>query len=101
MTERDAERMAAARERLETAFDNAMIDFADEMITLVSIDEINEFAKVALDNILRIEDDFADEGPTPDEPWDGFRNDVEADADVLRSAGWGTDEDYGYYGGDE
>jgi hypothetical protein len=36
-----------------------------------------------------------------DEPWDGFRDDVEADADVLRSCGWGNDEDYGYYGGDE
>jgi hypothetical protein len=39
------------------------------------------------------EDDCID-----DEPWDGFRDDVEADADVLRSCGWGTDEDYGYYG---
>jgi len=28
---------------------------------------------------------------------DGF-SDVEADADTLASAGWGTDEDYGYYG---
>ena len=25
--------------------------------------------------------------------------DVEADADTLASAGYGTDEDYGYYGG--
>jgi len=33
-----------------------------------------------------------------DEPVD-FRDDVEADADVLKSAGWGTDEDYGYYDG--
>lgn len=33
-----------------------------------------------------------------DEPWDGFASDAEADADVLRMAGWGTDEDYGYYG---
>lgn len=24
--------------------------------------------------------------------------DVEADADTLRSIGWGTDEDYGYFG---
>jgi hypothetical protein len=32
-----------------------------------------------------------------DEPWDGFRDDVEADADALASAGWGTDEDYGGY----
>ena len=35
-----------------------------------------------------------------DEPRDQFRDDVEADADVLASAGWGTDEDYGFYGDD-
>lgn len=38
--------------------------------------------------------------PEPDEPSDGM-TDAEADADTLASAGWGTDEDYGYYGGDE
>ena len=27
--------------------------------------------------------------------FDQFNSDAEADADVLRSAGWGTDEDYG------
>lgn len=32
------------------------------------------------------------------EPWE---DDVWADADALASAGWGTDEDYGYYGGDD
>ena len=26
--------------------------------------------------------------------------DVEADADTLRNAGWGTDEDYGFFGDD-
>jgi hypothetical protein len=26
--------------------------------------------------------------------------DGEADADALASAGWGTDEDYGFYGDD-
>ena len=36
-----------------------------------------------------------------DEEWYGFRDDVEADADTLASAGWGTDEDYGYYGDGE
>lgn len=40
---------------------------------------------------------FDDDG---DEPWDGFQSDAEADADVLRSCGWGTDEDYGDYGCD-
>jgi hypothetical protein len=26
---------------------------------------------------------------------------VEADSDTLRMAGWGTDEDYGFFGGDD
>jgi len=34
-----------------------------------------------------------------DEPDD--MTDVEADADTLKSAGWGTDEDYGYFGEEE
>jgi len=33
--------------------------------------------------------------PEYDEPWE---NPVQADADVLKSAGMGTDEDYGYFG---
>lgn len=28
-------------------------------------------------------------------------SDVEADAATLASAGWGTDEDYGYFGGED
>ena len=28
-------------------------------------------------------------------------DDMSDDAEVLASAGWGTDEDYGYYGGGE
>ena len=28
-------------------------------------------------------------------------SDVEADAMTLASAGWGTDEDYGYFGGED
>ena len=36
-----------------------------------------------------------------EEPWDGFLTDAEADADVLAGAGWGCDEDYGCFGGDE
>ena len=27
--------------------------------------------------------------------------DMSDDADALASAGWGTDEDYGYYGGED
>ena len=36
----------------------------------------------------------------PDSDGDNM-TDVEADADTLASAGYGTDEDYGYYGGNE
>ena len=31
------------------------------------------------------------------EPSDGFLSDAEADADALKSAGWGSDEDYDHY----
>ena len=39
-------------------------------------------------------------GYSDDEPGDNM-TDAEADADTLASAGMGSDEDYGYYGGDE
>ena len=35
-----------------------------------------------------------------EEPSEDFLSDAEADADTLRSAGFGTDEDYGDYGTD-
>lgn len=48
------------------------------------------------DNEPYWDDDEAED--LSDEPHDGFLTDAEADADVLASAGMGTDEDYGYYG---
>lgn len=43
-----------------------------------------------------------EESDEPYEPEDNddpfYGDDAAADADVLRNAGWGTDEDYGYYG---
>lgn len=42
-------------------------------------------------DVSEFDDDFV-----PDEPVD--MTDVEADADTLASAGFGTDEDYGYFG---
>lgn len=32
--------------------------------------------------------------------WDG-PDDLSADADALAGIGWGTDEDYGFYGGED
>ena len=43
---------------------------------------------------------FEDDGAEFEESGDGL-TDAEADAMTLRDCGWGTDEDYGYYGGDE
>lgn len=43
---------------------------------------------------IQMDDDESDEY----EPYE--MTDTEADADTLRSAGYGTDEDYGYYGDD-
>lgn len=36
-----------------------------------------------------------------DPDYEDGMTDVEADADTLRCCGWGTDEDYGYYGDGE
>lgn len=38
---------------------------------------------------------------TEDVEYGDGMTDAEADADTLRSAGMGTDEDYGYYGSDD
>lgn len=57
-----------------------------------------ENVKASLERQVDIDDlDVEDEGR--DDEHDQFRSDVEADADVLASAGFGTDEDYG--GGDD
>lgn len=42
-------------------------------------------------------DPIDDDPDMPPDPEDGL-TDVEADAQTLAGAGWGTDEDYGYYG---
>jgi len=41
------------------------------------------------------------EAATEDVEYGDGMTDAEADADTLRSAGMGTDEDYGYYGSDD
>lgn len=46
------------------------------------------------------DDEFDGGMDIADDEYDSM-TDAEADADVFRSIGWGTDEDYGYFGGDE
>ena len=50
-------------------------------------------------DVVEYDDPMADE--MEQGPEDHFRDDVEADSDTLASAGYGTDEDYGYFGGDK
>ena len=50
-------------------------------------------------NYWPIDEEGNEISQTSDEPYE--MSDIEADADTLASAGYGTDEDYGYFGGDE
>lgn len=43
---------------------------------------------------------FADECDDHQD-YEDHMTDAEADADTFRSVGWGTDEDYGYFGGED
>jgi hypothetical protein len=52
-----------------------------------------------LDNVMAAEAEAKAEAEEA-EYEDGL-SDVEADAMTLASAGWGTDEDYGYFGGED
>lgn len=57
--------------------------------------QVLEHYTVAVANRLDRMEDIRAEG------YEDNMTDAEADADALASAGWGTDEDYGYFGGDE
>lgn len=60
--------------------------------------------KVMEDMTLAKAQDILDDEDAEIEPlhpdYDDNMTDAEADADALASAGWGTDEDYGYFGDD-
>jgi hypothetical protein len=42
-----------------------------------------------------LDQSYEDRYQMDDEPYESDMDSVEADADALASAGWGTDEDYG------
>ncbi len=67
--------------------DSELLESELDGVTPEPVDE-EELEELLADDILEADP----------EDWE---NDVEADADTLRSAGWGTDEDYGYYGDDD
>ena len=53
--------------------------------------------ELSTDEYLNDQVIWADYGDYAEDTW----TDVEADADTLASAGWGTDEDYGYMGAED
>lgn len=65
--------------------ENMSLDTAQHIVDTVSEDEDFDISMLTA----------MDDGDSEDS-----MTDAEADADTLRSCGWGTDEDYGYYGED-
>jgi hypothetical protein len=61
-------------------------------------DDMSEFAD---DQTPDDGDEDDDHGFNREPREDNFRDDVDADANALAGAGYGTDEDYGCFGGDE
>ena len=71
----------------------AIETFDTSVLADAILGEDNELIFVSEDDQQREEDLFADSADDwSDESW--------MDADALASAGWGTDEDYGYYSED-
>ena len=88
---------AEARREEEMAQRDAQLsDQQEELICDPHGDDMSEYD----DDQQGDDDDQYGTSRASDEPEDQFRSDAEADADVLAGAGYGTDEDYGYYGGD-
>jgi hypothetical protein len=67
----------------------------DNSIAVIIEDGEDDPIRISEWDVLEVTD-----APEDIEPPEDNMTDAEADADTLRSCGWGTDEDYGYYGDD-
>ena len=77
------------------AHKDVIYDIQDEIRTgELSFVEIAERYDVPLETVEMIFDDMAEQEDEYDIDYD------ENDAEALAAIGWGTDEDYGYYGED-
>lgn len=74
-----------------------MDDFLTQQHSDELADVLADYFEDEADYFASFEDEATAAG---DGPEDHFHTDGEADADALASAGYGTDEDYGYYGED-
>jgi hypothetical protein len=90
--------MMTSPEQIKTLLESALFALAAGQIQDAE-DETREALK-ALVAFSEIEYECLKDEMEWDDSVD-FRDDVEADADTLRSIGWGTDEDYGYFGEEE
>jgi hypothetical protein len=63
-----------------------------------------EVSDMCLSNDIHVANVFEDDGDedADEDDFDDFDDSMDGDHDsAMASAGWGTDEDYGSYGGDE
>lgn len=73
------------------ALDATPVYEADRSNLTINCDDVDGLLDILHDNgVFNFKVHDADA-----EPFDGFNSDAEADADALKSVGWGTDEDYG------
>lgn len=89
----------AVAEHTNTLEANWVQESGDEMCLYNDVDRMMAYVVVDLVNGVEINTQSYDGQEEPDDynDDDGL-TDVEADAMTLGSVGWGTDEDYGYYG---
>lgn len=90
-----------ATKRILEMIDEGSLDaktIARDLLGYLSEDDVRDFAH--RNDIPVSDDDDARENDLPEYDDDGM-TDAEADADTLRMAGMGTDEDYGLTSGDE
>jgi hypothetical protein len=65
------------------------------------LDMLSDSQRVELAHYVASIPAYTDEQDDDFEEFGDGMTDAEADADTLASAGWGTDEDYGLYGGQD
>lgn len=70
----------------------------DNASLTISSEDVSSIAAILNDNGIT---NFTHNAVETDDEHDNFRNDVEADADALASAGFGSDEDYEHCSYDE
>jgi hypothetical protein len=89
--------MARTREEIQLELDDA----EDQMATARrEMDEAGEAYDLACDRLGDLQDelDNLDDGGGSDEPDESMDGDFDSG---MASAGFGTDEDYGYFGGED